>query len=382
MSRIFISYRRADSADVAGRIFDRLLVVFGAPNVFKDVDSIPPGSDFADVIDETLSKCDSVIVVIGPRWLMARKGDKVPRLHEPRDFVRLEIEKALSKKLLLIPALIGNASMPAEEELPESIRRLARRNAVTIRSDPDFHRDMDRLIHALQKRSEQRARSSAGPGSHSAPVSDPPKRSLTVGALATLASAMAFLLTTWWAFSAAFLEAWDFSTSSFWLLLLSLSQAMIIFPIGTGDYNAPLASRYRWLPVLASCTMILSLTVLIAINLVDVLIRPLFAQERVPLGSLVAFVLITGLAATILWCVTLYSLSREWSRILFAARLWQCLMSTSLIAVFTLLITIAFRTEPDGRFSAKSFGFLMLGILFSLGPLFLWLLMRWKNRVE
>jgi len=39
--KVFLSYRRVDSADVSGRIFDRLVVEFGSRNVFKDVDSIP-----------------------------------------------------------------------------------------------------------------------------------------------------------------------------------------------------------------------------------------------------------------------------------------------------------------------------------------------------
>jgi hypothetical protein len=36
MSKVFISYRRADSEDVAGRIYDRLVTRFGAENAFKD----------------------------------------------------------------------------------------------------------------------------------------------------------------------------------------------------------------------------------------------------------------------------------------------------------------------------------------------------------
>jgi hypothetical protein len=39
--------------------------------------------------------------------------------------------------------------MPAEEQLPLSLRKLVYRNATPIRPDPDFHRDMDRLIAAI-----------------------------------------------------------------------------------------------------------------------------------------------------------------------------------------------------------------------------------------
>lgn len=150
MARIFISYRRVDSTDATGRIYDRLVHAFGTASVFKDVDSIPPGADFAEVIAERLADCTAVIVVIGRSWLVPRKPGGPPRLHDPADLVRLEVEHALRKRLLVIPALIGNAHMPGANQLPESIRRLATRNAVSVRPDPDFHRDMDRLIEALR----------------------------------------------------------------------------------------------------------------------------------------------------------------------------------------------------------------------------------------
>ena len=37
-------------------------------NVFRDVDEIDYGDDFAAVIDEALLAADVVLVVIGPRW--------------------------------------------------------------------------------------------------------------------------------------------------------------------------------------------------------------------------------------------------------------------------------------------------------------------------
>jgi hypothetical protein len=150
MPKIFISYRRADATDVAGRIFDRLVAAFGIGNVFKDVDSIPLGADFANVIAEQLYDCDIVIVIIGRFWLSVRAQDGLSRLHNPKDYVRIEIEQALLSRALVVPALVGSTGMPQEEQLPESIRDLTRRNAIPIRPDPDFHRDVDRLIRGLQ----------------------------------------------------------------------------------------------------------------------------------------------------------------------------------------------------------------------------------------
>lgn len=146
---IFISYRRADSADVAGRIYDRLAGHFGKASVFKDVDSIPLGTDFKEHLKKAVSKCKIFLVVIGERWLETTSSMQENRLHDPGDFVRIEIEAALNKKIRIIPLLVHGASMPAEDKLPPSLRKLVYRNGIPVRSDPDFHRDMDRLIAAL-----------------------------------------------------------------------------------------------------------------------------------------------------------------------------------------------------------------------------------------
>jgi tetratricopeptide (TPR) repeat protein len=159
--KIFISYRRADAADTAGRIFDRLKAAFGDNSVFKDVDSILVGADFEEVIAERIADCDAVLVIIGPRWATESLGNGPPRLHDPADLVRKEIEQALQRQVPVVPALVGFAEMPKPSELPESIRKVTRRNAISIRPDPDFHRDMDRLIQALQARQGPKA---IGPG--------------------------------------------------------------------------------------------------------------------------------------------------------------------------------------------------------------------------
>jgi hypothetical protein len=48
--RIFVSYRRADTANQAGWLAERLAGHYGRPQVIKDVDSIQLGNDFAEVI--------------------------------------------------------------------------------------------------------------------------------------------------------------------------------------------------------------------------------------------------------------------------------------------------------------------------------------------
>jgi hypothetical protein len=152
MSRVFISYRRDDSADVTGRIFDRLRLHFEQKSVvFRDVDNIPFGRDFRDVIKEAVESCEVLLAVIGPTWVDIRNEDGERRLDDPNDFVRLEIEAALKRKIPVIPLLVNRAGMPKDVQLPDSLQQLAFRHGCEIRHDPDFHRDMNRLIRELTK---------------------------------------------------------------------------------------------------------------------------------------------------------------------------------------------------------------------------------------
>ena len=148
---IFVSYRRSDSADISGRIYDRLIAKFGRDAVFKDVDSIPLGLDFKEYLDKQVGECQVLLAIIGDRWLDARDSSGNRRLEYPADFVRIEIESALIRNIPVIPLLVRGASMPSEENLPPSLQKLVYRNGIPIRPDPDFHRDMDRLIKALEK---------------------------------------------------------------------------------------------------------------------------------------------------------------------------------------------------------------------------------------
>jgi TIR domain len=146
-----ISYRRKDSVAYAGRIHDRLTTEFGSDNVYFDIDSIPLGVDFRQVIDQMVARCDVVLVVMGPQWLTIRdKGKR--RLDMEGDYVRLEVQAALRRGIPVIPVLVAGAKMPNENQLPDVLAELAYRNATEVRHDPDFHSDVDRLISGLRSR--------------------------------------------------------------------------------------------------------------------------------------------------------------------------------------------------------------------------------------
>jgi len=125
--QILISYRRDDAAYVTGHINDLLRREFGDDAVFTDIDNIALGVDFRAVLDQTVSQCQVLLAVIGSSWLTVQGQDGRPRLQDPADFVRIEIESALQRNIPVIPLLVTGAEMPAAEDLPESPRRIALR---------------------------------------------------------------------------------------------------------------------------------------------------------------------------------------------------------------------------------------------------------------
>lgn len=147
--KVFISYRRDDDPAYAGWLHDRLVAKFGESAVFRDVDVIEPGVDFVDELSRQVAECDFFVAVIGDQWLDARNDTGGRRLDDPRDFVRIEIEAALAREIRIVPVLVGGASMPVEEELPESLRPLARRNAIRLTHER-FGTDSNALFRAIE----------------------------------------------------------------------------------------------------------------------------------------------------------------------------------------------------------------------------------------
>ena len=127
MPNVFISYRREDSADSAGRIKDRLARHFGEAHVFFDVDAILPGEDFVNTLQRRLSTCDAFVAVIGKGWLTATDSDGKRRLENEGDYVRVEIAAALSRGIPMVPVLVGNAATPRAVDLPALLQPLARK---------------------------------------------------------------------------------------------------------------------------------------------------------------------------------------------------------------------------------------------------------------
>jgi hypothetical protein len=151
MAATFISYRRDDAAGYAGRLRESLERRLGPDGIFRDVDALKPGQDFVDAIETRLAACQVMLVVIGREWLDARQPDGARRLDDPLDFVRLEVAAGLARRqVLVVPVLVEGATMPVSQALPENIRALARRHALSLR-DETWDEDVGRLVSVIQE---------------------------------------------------------------------------------------------------------------------------------------------------------------------------------------------------------------------------------------
>ena len=147
---IFISYRRMDLSDLVGRLYEKLTHAFGPELVFKDVNSIPTGTDFREQISRALRGCRVGICVIGPNWFGDPKtGDS--RLDDKEDFVRIEIETLLGQKVWILPVYIHDMPVIEASQVPASLEKLAYLQKGVLRSDPDFEGDCRALIADISK---------------------------------------------------------------------------------------------------------------------------------------------------------------------------------------------------------------------------------------
>ena len=145
--KIFMSYRREDSGGHAGRIHADLVRRFGINQIFMDIGTVAPGDDFIDAVNGAIQSCDALIAIIGKQWLTISDGT-TPRLKNPKDYVRLEISKALQRKIPVIPVLVQGAVLPSPQDLPHELESLTRKQALEI-SDTRWDYDVKRLNKRL-----------------------------------------------------------------------------------------------------------------------------------------------------------------------------------------------------------------------------------------
>jgi hypothetical protein len=142
---VFISYRRDDTKDFAGRLYDRLREEPRIKKIFLDVDGIDKGADFKTKIESAMSECEQALLLIGANW--CADG----RIKQEGDFVRLEAQEAMRGRTKVLPVLVNGAAMPKPSDLPPELVQLAAINALSARYD-SFDRDSDFLVDVLLSR--------------------------------------------------------------------------------------------------------------------------------------------------------------------------------------------------------------------------------------
>ena len=155
MGTVFISYRRADSIKDARAVYERLRRELGDDRVFVDLEGIEPGEDFVTVIERHLEGCDALVVLIGRLWFGAADENGHTRIHDESDFVRIEISTALRRGIRVFPVLLDGAMPPSSDQLPEELRPMVRRQALSL-DYARFDQDIAKLGRALKTALEQR----------------------------------------------------------------------------------------------------------------------------------------------------------------------------------------------------------------------------------
>ena len=148
MSTVFISYRRETVAGEARALFNDLVARLGKNSVFMDVDSIALGRDFRTVLLKILGSCDLMLVIIDKDWAGVKDEGGRTRLGDPGDYVRLEVEAALKRDIVVTPVLVKGAHMPAADQLPAEIRDLVYRNGFEL-SHNRWESDVGEMIRRL-----------------------------------------------------------------------------------------------------------------------------------------------------------------------------------------------------------------------------------------
>jgi hypothetical protein len=142
--KVFIGYRRRSDLAYARLLRQDLVKEFGAEAVFRDVERIGGGEKFLPKIYAALGTCNTFLALISPGWL-----EEAGRLHDPADFVRMEIAAALASGVRVLPVLLNGAQMPSKKELPADIKELTAYQAEELR-DTRWEDDVRNLIKVIR----------------------------------------------------------------------------------------------------------------------------------------------------------------------------------------------------------------------------------------
>ena len=148
LPEIFASYRGDDTGGYARGLFDRLNERFPG-RVFLDWEGIELGDDFVAKLESAGKSCRVLLALIGKDWLTATDDLGMQRIAQPTDFVHQEIANALQCNIPVIPVLLRGATVPGPSDLPDALRAMTVRNAISI-TDANYAADIDRLTRGIE----------------------------------------------------------------------------------------------------------------------------------------------------------------------------------------------------------------------------------------
>ncbi len=149
MCQISFEYKRKNSQDVVGRMYDKLVGRYCADNEIRDIDSLTLVRPFRGALDDAVATSAIILVIIGKQWVTLCNDDGTQRLADPNDFVRRKVIRAIESHKSVVPVLVAGAEMPAQKDIPEPLHPLLDQHGSFVRSDPDFHHDMERPIRQI-----------------------------------------------------------------------------------------------------------------------------------------------------------------------------------------------------------------------------------------
>jgi len=150
VAEVFINYRTGDGDWPAAFLDDKFKRRFGADRVFRDATSLEAGHDFRYELRRRLERCTILVVIIGPSWLTARDDSGRRRLDNPSDYVRMEIEESLKRKIRVVPITLNDVRLPLADELPEEIADLAHRQCRVFRSR-HYESDFEQIVSVIDE---------------------------------------------------------------------------------------------------------------------------------------------------------------------------------------------------------------------------------------
>ncbi|MGB1286434.1 MAG: TIR domain-containing protein [Aggregatilineales bacterium] len=168
MAKLFVVYRHQDAGGMAQQIINALMPVFGVDDMYTSTQNPPPGADKRTVTAQWARESDVMLVVIGRGWVQDA------RLQYPDDTIRIAIETALRGNKTVIPVLVHGAVMPQVQQLPQSLQSLTHRGVLNMRDEPDFQRDMARLIDTIRQARAAAQQKAAAQIQRPQPVYTPP----------------------------------------------------------------------------------------------------------------------------------------------------------------------------------------------------------------